>query len=107
VEATSYKVLGKAMKAEQAALGDPDKPGFFGFFGAEKGYIKAAWVFVLVMFLLHYLLVFGFHIPLFGTITIWVSVIFSFGMMIVVGIMGGYDLTGFLKKSDEKARLGA
>jgi Na+/proline symporter len=101
VEATSYKVLGKAMKEHQTALGDPDKPGFFGFFGAEKGYVKAAWVFVVVMFALHYLLVFGFHIPLFGSITVWVSIIFSFGMMIVIGIMGGYDLTGFLKKPDK------
>jgi hypothetical protein len=28
-------------------------------------------------------------------------------MMLVIGIMGGYDLTGFLKKPDQTERLGA
>jgi SSS family solute:Na+ symporter len=101
VEATSYNVLGKAMKAEQAALGDPDKPGLFGFFGAEKGYVKAAWVLVIVLFALHYFLVFGFHLPIFGEFTIWTAIVVSVGMMIVIAIMGGYDLAGFLKRPSQ------
>jgi hypothetical protein len=101
-------VLGDAMKAAQAAAGDPDKPGLFGFFGAEKGHVKAAWVLVIVLFLLHYFLVFGFHMPIFGEFTIWTAIVVSVGMMIVIAIMGGYDLTGFLKKPDAKSeKLGA
>jgi hypothetical protein len=54
-------------------------------------------------------LVFGFHIPAFGMFTMWIALIVSVGMMIVIAIMGGHDLTGFLKKDPEKQgeRLGA
>ncbi|MDR1573742.1 MAG: sodium:solute symporter family protein [Clostridiales Family XIII bacterium] len=100
--ATSYKVLGDAMKQAQAVAGDPDKPGLFGFFGAEKGYIKAAWVLVIILFALHYFLVFGFHMEAFGAFTIWVSIIVSIGMMIIIAIMGAYDLSGFLKKTPKQ-----
>jgi SSS family solute:Na+ symporter len=101
-DATSYKVLGDAMKQAQAAAGDPDRPGLFGFFGAEKGYVKAAWVLVIILFALHYFLVFGFHLEIFGAFTIWISVIVSIGMMLVIGVMGAYDLSGFLKKSPKQ-----
>jgi hypothetical protein len=52
--------------------------------------------------------VFGFHMPIFGEFTIWTAIVVSVGMMVVIAIMGGYDLTGFLKKPDKTGeRLGA
>jgi Na+/proline symporter len=108
-KATDYKILGQSAKQAAVDEGTPDKPGFFGFFGAEKGYVKALWILVIVLFLLHYILVFGFHIPAFGMFTMWIALIVSVGMMIVIAIMGGYDLTGFLKKDPAKPgeKLGA
>jgi SSS family solute:Na+ symporter len=108
-KATDYKLMGQSVKQAAIDEGNPDKPGFFGFFGAEKGYVKAAWVMVIVLFLLHYILVFWFHIPAFGAFALWASVIVSIGMMVVIAIMGAFDLTGFLKKdpAKPKERLGA
>jgi SSS family solute:Na+ symporter len=108
-EATSYKKLGNEMKQATAAAGDPDGPGFFGLVGAKTPPMKIVWSLVVAIFALHYILVLGFHLPSFGTFTLWTSIIVSIGMMVVIGIMGGYDLSGFLKKSPAKQeeRLGA
>ncbi|MDR2132899.1 MAG: sodium:solute symporter family protein [Clostridiales Family XIII bacterium] len=108
-DATSFKKLGESVKQAAADEGNPDKPGFFGYLGAEKGYVKAAWVMVVILFALHYILVFGFHIPAFGALTLWISIVVGIGMMVVIAIMGGYDLTGFLKKksSDTGEKLRA
>jgi hypothetical protein len=104
VEATSYKALGKAVRQASIDSGFNEKPGFFGFLGAEKGYVKAAWVLVVVLFLLHYILVFGFSNPAFGAFTIWTAITVSIGLMIVIGVMGAVDLKYFLRpaKKDEK-----
>jgi Na+/proline symporter len=102
VEATSYRTIGQSLKQAAIDAGTPEKPGFFGFMGAEKGHVKAAWVLVVVLFALHYILVFGFHIPSFGAFTVWTAITVSIGLMVVIAIMGAFDLRGFLTKPSEK-----
>ncbi|MDR1134961.1 MAG: sodium:solute symporter family protein [Clostridiales Family XIII bacterium] len=105
VSATSYKALGASLKSAMIAAGTPEKPGFFGFFGAEKSIAKLGWVSVMILFALHYFLVFIFQANFAGVFTVWLSLINSVVITLIVLVMGGYDLTGFLgTKTSDKIR---
>jgi SSS family solute:Na+ symporter len=102
VEATSFATLGVSLKKAMIEAGTPEKPGFFGFFSAETSLSKLAWILVIVLFALHYFLVFVFQVNFAGVFTVWLSIINSIVITIIVAVMGGYDLSGFLKKGPSK-----
>jgi Na+/proline symporter len=107
VDATSYKALGISLKDAMIKAGTPEKKGFFGFFGAETPIVKFAWVLVMVLFALHYFLVFVFQLNIFGVFTVWLSLINSVVITIIVAIMGGIDLKTFFGSSKAPERLKA
>ncbi|MDR0423862.1 MAG: sodium:solute symporter family protein [Clostridiales Family XIII bacterium] len=107
VDATSYRALGTSLKAAMIKAGTPEKPGFYGFFGAETSTTKFAWMLVIVLFVLHYFLVFVFQMNIFGVFTVWLSLINSVVITIIVAVMGGLDLRIFFGSSKAPERLKA
>lgn len=99
---THYFDLGREMMQN---INDPAiKKGFFGWLGASKTYMKAFWIFVFTVFILHFLLAFVFQNVAAGTALIWLSVIMGIVMVLLLGILGTRDIYGLVKdfKNQEK-----
>lgn len=106
IDATNYGVLGRAMNAE-----DPEHaPGLWGWLGAKSLGIRLVWILVFVMFILHFILVFMFHIKWAGYAMVYVAMGASIIMGIVFAIFGARDIKKLVARSkaaaeEENAKL--
>jgi SSS family solute:Na+ symporter len=90
--ATSYKNLGEELRTSPLVVDKQEKPGVFGWLGANTLGWKAFWVVVFTVFALHYILAFLFHIKIFGTVMIWISLVVGALMIFMLAGLGGKDL---------------
>ena len=103
-EATSYKKLGDDVKQAAIDTGTPEKPGLWGFLGAEKPAAKILWTIVGLLFIGHYILVCVFKYEAVGVFTMWLSIISSVVILIVFFIMGGVDTIKFSRGGKKKIK---
>lgn len=92
--ATNWKVLGEELKTTDlvAEIDKPQRPGFFGWLCADTIGWKVFWVGVTVIFALHYVLSFLFHIPAMTLMMVWICVIIGVGMVFMLAALGGRDI---------------
>jgi SSS family solute:Na+ symporter len=102
---TSYKTLGDAVKRGEVEEGIPNVPGLFGWLGATTTTWKTFWIIVFLVFALHYVLSFLFHIQAMTLLMIWVALIVGTAMIFIMAFLGGADLVGLIKaaKGNKKA----
>lgn len=100
IDATNYVVLGKAMNAE-----DPEHaPGLWGWLGAKTIGVKLIWIVVFTLFVLHFALIFLFHLPWAGYAMVYIAMGASIIMGIVFAIFGAKDVKTLVKRSKEAAQ---
>lgn len=100
IDATNYVVLGKAMNAE-----DPEHaPGLWGWLGAKTIGVKLIWIVVFTLFVLHFALIFLFHLPWAGYAMVYIAMGASIIMGIVFAIFGAKDVKTLIKRSKEAAQ---
>jgi SSS family solute:Na+ symporter len=100
-EVTNYSTLGREMMADTTVEDKQTRPGFFGWLGAETGNWKLFWVVTFVVFALHYLLAFLFHIEFFGLCMVWLSFIVGVLMLAMLGFLGTRDVLGLVKATHQ------
>ncbi|MDR2133175.1 MAG: sodium:solute symporter family protein [Clostridiales Family XIII bacterium] len=105
-EATSYKRLGEELRTSSLVVDKQERPGIFGWLGADTSGWKTFWVVVFVVFAMHYVLAFLFHLPAFGVAMIWTSFVVGAIMIFMLAILGGKDLVNMARiaKESEKKR---
>ncbi|MDR1574287.1 MAG: sodium:solute symporter family protein [Clostridiales Family XIII bacterium] len=101
-EATSYKRLGEELRTSSLVVDKQERPGVFGWLGADTATWKIFWVVVFTVFALHYVLAFLFHIPVFGTAMIWTSFVVGSVMIFMLAILGGKDLVLMARTTKER-----
>ncbi|MEG1584119.1 MAG: hypothetical protein RR361_03585, partial [Anaerovorax sp.] len=97
---TSYITLGQEMK-ETKLISEEDKPhrkGLFGWLCADTIGWKLFWVGVIVIFVLHYALSIGFHIPAFGFAMVWIAIAVGTVMIFMLSFLGGKDILNMVKE---------
>ncbi len=101
IDMTNYGRLGDDMQLNPLVKDEDCGSGLFGWLGARTIPIKIAWILCLGIFVLHYLLSFGYqYLPL-GLLMSWISFITGVVMIFVFLISGGkdvIDLVNNLKK---------
>lgn len=101
---TNYTVLGMEMMADDTVIDKQTRPGFFGWLGADTTGWKVFWIITFIVFALHYLLAFLFHIPFFGLGMVWVSFIVGVFMLAVLGILGTKDVYDLVQTTKRMGR---
>jgi SSS family solute:Na+ symporter len=96
-EATSYKNLGEELRTSPLVVDKQERPGVFGWLGANSLGWKAFWIVVFTVFALHYVLAFLFHIKTFGTAMIWISFVVGALMIFMLAGLGGRDLVNMAR----------
>ncbi|GHV54708.1 hypothetical protein FACS1894206_08080 [Deltaproteobacteria bacterium] len=91
-DVTNYTVLGEELRSSNLVEDKQTKPGFFGWLGAETTGWKIFWIAVFVVFGVHYLFSFLFHIPFFGLSMVWTSFLVGFLMILMLGALGTKDM---------------
>lgn len=100
-DATSFRVLGEELKTSPLVEEKVEKPGIFGWLGADTGLWKFFWTCVFVVFALHYVLAFTFHTPTAANIMLWLGMAISILMILLLATMGVKDLTAMVKGYNE------
>jgi hypothetical protein len=96
-EATSYRKLGEELRTSPLVVDKQERSGVFGWLGADTAGWKTFWVVVFTVFVLHYILAFLFHIPVFGTAMIWISLVVGTVMIFMLAGLGGRDLVNMAR----------
>jgi SSS family solute:Na+ symporter len=91
-KATSFKQLGDELRTSPLVIDKQERPGIFGWLGADTLSWKTFWVVVFAVFALHYVLAFLFHVPVFGLAMVWMSFIVGSVMIFMLAGLGGKDL---------------
>lgn len=91
-EATDYKKLGDEMKANTPEIANETGTGFFGWLGAHSGFVKMLWVVVGLLFILHFILAFFFHLEFVARITLWICIVAGILLLLVLFFMGLRDV---------------
>ncbi|MDR0424374.1 MAG: sodium:solute symporter family protein [Clostridiales Family XIII bacterium] len=96
-EATSFAQLGKELRESPLVVDKQERPGMFGWLGADTIGWKTFWVVVFTVFALHYVLAFLFHVPVFGLSMVWTSFIVGGIMIFMLAGLGGKDLVNMAR----------
>ena len=100
-ERTNWVTLGREMRESQD-IPEEEKcngPGFFGWLGADTPGWKVFWICVAVIFGMHYVMSFAFHVEPFGIAMVWTSFIVGGLMIFIMAILGGKDIIGMAQAS--------
>ena len=84
-----------------------ERPGLFGWLGADTFIWRIFWIFVFTVYGLHYILAFFFHYYISALLMVWLSLIVGVLMVFILAILGGADLVKMVKASKEVERLKA
>ena len=94
---TNYKTLGCEMKENTPEIANETGKGIMGWLGAHSGMVKILWSSVGILFILHFILAFFFHIKGAALIMTWVSFITGIIMIFVLFILGLKDVLNMVK----------
>lgn len=100
---TDYKRLGDEMKENTPEIANETGTGVFGWLGAHSGAIKLLWVIVGVLFILHYLLAFVFHMKVIAMIMLWVGLVAGVLLLLVLLVLGLRDVMNMVKDHKRNA----
>lgn len=90
--ATDWVQLGKEMLTSPLIKERQTGKGLFAWLGVENPALKVLWVLTFVLFALHYVLAFVFHIKVFGYLLIWISVIMGVSLVVILAVLGLKDI---------------
>ena len=100
---TNWKVLGDELKTTDlvAEIDKPQRPGVYGWLCADTAGWKVFWVVVFLVFGLHYVLSFLFHVPAMTLTMVWISTIVGGLMIFMLAGLGGRDIYRMAKAANQ------
>ncbi len=103
-QVTNFKTLGDEMVANIPEIATEKGTGIFGWLGAKSGGIKVCWTVVGVLFILHFILSFVFHVKGAALLMTWVSLITGVCMIFLLFFLGLKDVITMVKNSKSASR---
>ena len=94
---TNYHTLGNEMKANTPEIANETGKGIMGWLGAHSGLIKLLWILVGILFVLHFILSFFFHIKGAALAMTWISFAAGIVMIFVLLLLGLRDVINMAK----------